>query len=304
GSWLRTVGGQGGGPGELTDATGMIATAAGNYLVHDPRAGRRTVFHPDSGLVRTYPLQVFRYGFVWEAVEDERGVVWDENLLIGDDGTRTDILQGFDAAGTWVDTVALPTRDPNAPDPPGTYRIELANGYAMTGVPFWPRGGRILDPSGAFWVKAPDVNDYRLARTTFTGDTTLVLESLRPPQPVRGAERDSIVASLRDRFDTELDWSRIPDEKPVVQGWRVAEDGRLWVRVGAPGDGLTWDIYEPEGVYAGTAATYLSMRTTIRPTIRADTVWAVVTDELDVPYVVRAVLREAGTGTAEVGAAN
>jgi hypothetical protein len=293
GTWLRTLGGQGGGPGELAQANGMIATADGNFLVHDPRADRRTVFHPDSGLVRTYPVRVSSYGFVWDAMEDQRGVVWDSNMLADDAGVYTDILQGFDASGAWVDTVRLPAREPNAPDPPGVYHIELENGNAYTTVPYWPGAARAMDPARAFWTKAADVNDYRIARTTFTLDTTLVIESRRTPRPVTASERDSSVAMLRERYDTELEWSRIPDEKPVVQALRVAGDGRLWVRVGAAAGGVTFDVFGPDGIYQGTARTPMTLQRYVTPTIRGDTLWGVVTDDLGVPYVVRAVLRDA-----------
>jgi hypothetical protein len=46
GSWLRTFGGKGAGPGELAAANGLLATADGHLLVHDPENRRRTLYHP------------------------------------------------------------------------------------------------------------------------------------------------------------------------------------------------------------------------------------------------------------------
>jgi len=298
GTWMRTFGGRGAGPGELADANGLIATADGHLLVHDPGNDRRTLFHPDSGLVATLPVDIRSYGYTWASVEDERGVVWDTNvILLPDGGGRIDILQGMNRQGVLSDTVELGRRPPISlqDEAPGAYRWSRPDGMGggVMSVPFWPRGFRKLDGSGHFWQKAADVNDYRIARTTWAGDTTLVFESRRPTRPVEGAARDSAIEAIRERVQQELDWSRIPAERPVVEGLHVATDGRLWVHVGAPGQALHFDVFGPDGVYQGTATTEMRLRPYMPPVIRGDTVWAMVTDELDVPYVVRAVLREA-----------
>lgn len=298
GSWLRTFGGRGAGPGELADANGLLATADGHLLVHDPRNDRRTLFHPDRGLVATLPVDIRSFGYTWEAVEDERGVVWDTNvILLPDRGGRIDILQGMNRQGVLSDTVELGRRPPISLDDeaPGAYRWSRPDGIGgVMSVPFWPRGFRKADGSGHFWHKAADVNDYRIARTTWAGDTTLVVESRRPTRPVNGAARDSAIEAIRERVQQELDWSRIPAERPVVEGLHVAADGRLWVHVGATGQALVFDVFGPDGVYQGTTLTEARLRPYVTPVIRGDTLWGVVTDELDVPYVVRAVLRDAG----------
>jgi hypothetical protein len=40
------------------------------------------------------------------------------------------------------------------------------------------RGARALDPEGFFWSKGGGTNDYRIVRTTFRDDTTLVTSGL------------------------------------------------------------------------------------------------------------------------------
>jgi hypothetical protein len=225
-------------------------------------------------------------------VEDTQGVVWDESLSSLPDRSIAELLEGIDRQGVVTSTVET-GRQPRRPldyEAPGWYRTDRGVMY----VPFWPTPARVLQADGHLWRTAGDVNDYRIARTTWSGDTTLVIESRRPPAPVGAAERDSAIAQVRERVGQELDWSRIPAEKPVVDGLLTARDGRLWVRAGAAGagDGPTYDLFGRDGVYQGTAVTDLRVRPFVRPVIRGDTVWAVVTDALDVQYVVRAVLRD------------
>lgn len=282
GSHLRTFGGEGGGPGELRGANGMVRRRDGSIWVNDPRNARLSIFHPQSGFVRSTPIEVGSWGWVWNGVIDTAGMLWESQMTLLD-GEYWNIRRGFDAEGRWVDTVRLSRRDDTAPDPPGYYRYERG----MSTVPFWPRGAGVLDPRRVLWSKGGDGNDYRVARRTFDGDTTLIFESRRRPVPVSATERDSAIARLRELAGRNLDWSRIPDEKPVVVGLLVSDDGRLWVRVEAGEPGATFDVFERDGTYAGTAQTPYDIPSWWRPIVRGDWMWTLVTDEFDVQYVVR-----------------
>jgi len=50
-------------------------------------------------------------------------------------------------------------------------------------------------------------------------------------------------------------------------------------------------VYDRDGRRAGGAATALAVWPYVTPVVRGGEFWAVVTDELDVPYVVRGNLR-------------
>ena len=112
--------------------------------------------------------------------------------------------------------------------------------------------------------------------------------------PVTAAERDSAIAALRERGAPDLDWSRIPAEKPIVQSLFVDESGRVWVRVTTPDTLTTYDVYLSDGRYDGTAVTSLDIPTWWQPLVRGDLFYTLVTDELDVQYVVRARITRAG----------
>jgi hypothetical protein len=160
-------------------------------------------------------------------------------------------------------------------------------------IPFWPSGARAVDPRGYYWEKEANVNDFRLTQTTFDGDTVLVFESRRRPPPVSAAERDSAIMMLTEgREDVRVDVSQVPDEKPIVRDIFLDDDGKIWVRVGAPEAGTTYDVFDRNGRYRGTAVTTLAIPTGWRPTVAGRHFYTLSTDEQDVPYVMRARVRD------------
>lgn len=206
-------------------------------------------------------------------------------------GTQWVRFRAYDAAGNWTDTIRLAKREETPPDPPGGYRWTIPGGVRFAMVPFWPRSAGDYDPRGVFWHKRPNENDDRIFRITPPADTTLVFESRRPAVPITAAERDSAIAALREQGAPDLDWSKIPAEKPIVQSLFVDESGRVWVRVTTPDTLITYDVYLPDGRYDGTAVTSLNIPVWWEPLVRGDLFYTLVTDELDVQYVVRARIR-------------
>ena len=86
----------------------------------------------------------------------------------------------------------------------------------------------------------------------------------------------------------------LPAEKPIVQSLFVDESGRVWVRVTTPDTLTTYDVYLTDGRYDGTAVTLRNIPIWWKPLVRGDLLYTLVTDELDVPYVVRARIRRFG----------
>ena len=77
-----------------------------------------------------------------------------------------------------------------------------------------------------------------------------------------------------------------------VLSWTVRSGA---VRVTPPGaDTTVYDIFDGEGRHDDTAALPFRVDRWVPPVVRGDTLWAVVTDEVDVQYAVRARLRPAG----------
>lgn len=301
GAHLATYGGKGAGPGELEAAFGLMVDPEGMLWVPDHRNARMSVFDPDTGFDRSYPLRVLSRGFIWGGVMGEDGSVLKPSITLTD---RSSIVRVYDREMNLVDSLPLPPGpEIDRDDPPNafTWGSREAGAYGMYGVPYFPQAQRLLDPRGVFWSTAFGDPSYRITRWAPGGDTTLVIETRREPVPVTAAERDSVIERVREqlleRGGANQDWSKIPDVKPAVAGLFLGEDGKLWVRAETADSLITYDVYERDGRYTGTAVTSLNLYLYLSPVVRGDRLWAVVTDELDVQYVVRARVQPAASRT-------
>lgn len=301
GRHLRTFGGRGAGPGELQGMQGVHLDHEGLLRVAEQGNARLSVFHPDVGFVRSYPLRLFSYGFrgPWNAVVDSAG-----RTHVISSGSYGDgfwyMVRIYDEAMNQLDSI--PYEDYTGVwdgDMPGAWRITLGNmGWSWLAVPFYTRSYQVLSPSGEFWSSAEGKARLELARWTLRGDTSLIVISERRPDPVTPAERDSAMAALREQLagtvetPPRLDASRVPATKPPLHGLSLDDRGRLWIRITEPtADTTVYDLFESDGAYAETVLFPFRVDEHIPPVVRGDAVWVVVVDELDVQYVVRARLR-------------
>ncbi len=290
GEHVRTLGGRGTGPGELNDANGMLIGPDGLLRVNDPRNNRISLFDPESGFVRSSNLEISSYGWVWNAAVDSTNHTIEPTLAVLPDG-RWDVVRVLDAEGSWSDTIRIGRREdaPSTTEAPGTYIVEIQNGRMFISVPFWPAGAAALDPRRYLWQKSSHINDYRIAQVTFAQDTILLFESRRAPLRVTSVERDSMISTIRDiAAGSELDWSRIPDDRPIVETILLDSRGRVWVQVRATRQGTTYDVFGRDGIYEGTVETELQILSSPQPVIVGDVLHGIVTDELGIQYVVRA----------------
>lgn len=302
GAHHATFGGKGAGPGELGGAWGLMRDGDDRLWVPDHRNDRMSVYDPAGGFVTSYRMPVLSYGFVWDGGMLDDGRIVKPSITLSPE--RRAILRIYGPDMTLVDSI-LPPQPAGPPvdrtDPPSAFYWEAPGGMprGYLGVPWYPRSQRVFDPGGAVWTSPGGDPAYRVTRRTLRGDTTLVIETRRAAVAVAAAVRDSAIDAIRGQLQergaaTNQDWSKVPDVKPAVEGLFVAAEGRLWVRVASPADSLVvYDIYDRDGAYAGTAATPLRIYSWVSPVVRGDRFWAVVTDELDVQYVIRGSLRGA-----------
>jgi hypothetical protein len=208
------------------------------------------------------------------------------------------MLRIYDQTMTQLDSIPYHdyTDEVMSDDEPGAWRITLGNNsWTWAPVPFFPQPHEVLTPTGEFWSSREGHPQLEVARWTPPGDTSLVLVSRRLPERVTPAERDSAMSDLREGLAARipnppsLDPSRVPTTKPPVYDLSLDDRGRLWVRLTeGSADSTVYDVFTREGRYAETVLMPFRVDRWIPPTVRGDTVWAVVTDELDVQYVVRA----------------
>lgn len=304
GRHLRTFGGEGGGPGELEGMQGVHMDHEGLLRVAETGNARLSVFDPDTGFVTTYPLRLYSYSFrgPWRAAVDSAGRTLVASSGQYGEGRFWNMLRVYDPAMNQLDSVPYyDYTDDDRGDLPGAWRIAIGNGgWTWAPVPFYAQPHEVLAPTGEFWSSTEGRSELEVARWAPPGDTSLVLVSRRQSDPVTAAERDSAMRELREGLaqrvpsPPSLDASRVPATKPPLYDLSLDDRGRLWVRLTeSAADTTVYDVFDRDGLHAETVWLPFRVDRYVPPVVRGDTVWAVVTDEMDVQYVVRARLGQA-----------
>lgn len=290
GSHVTTHGRRGEGPGEMEFPNGLMLDPSGLLWVPDVSNARMSLFHPDSGFVRSLRYASTLTQWVWSGAMGADGRVFGPAIAAEDQAA---LLVVHDSAMVALDTLPLEEASTWAE---GSYCWSPSEGATnCANVPFYAQEVRFVDPDGHAWERGSGVVRYRIRKWLPGGDTVLVVTGDRQPLPVATAERDSAIAELRERLgdQADLDWSKIPSAKPIVQSLFMSHEGNLWVRFASPDHQAAFDVWAPDGTYLGEAVTDLRVHMReVAPVVRGDQMWFVATDELDTEYVVRARLRE------------
>jgi hypothetical protein len=302
GAHLATHGGPGGGPGEYRNPLGLMQGSDGLIYLPDQQNARMSVLHPERGELTSHPMTLLSWGFIWDGAMRD-----DDHIIVPsmERESRRRMLRIYSLDMTQVDSAFLPEPPPgNAAA--GSYAWEAPGGMprGFVQVPWFATGARYIDRSGDIFSSFAGDPSYRVVRWRPEGDTTLVLQTQRAPVPVTAAERDSalnaLVQNLSQYGVRTLDASRVPAHKPAVLSIFRDDQERLWVETTAPDGGVRhYDIYDRDGRIAGSLATSLRIYRWLRPQVRDGYLYALVTDEMDVQYIVRARIVE--NGAAERG---
>jgi hypothetical protein len=257
GSHVRSVGRQGGGPGEFGSARGMSWSPAGTLWIADFGNQRYTELSADGELVGTRARRSFSTDIEWHGGFDADGYLYDTAMFVVDGNSRT-VLVRFrveSAAVTPLDSFPVPDMRQEA------YTMDFAPGRRLLiPVPFTPRPSWALG-DGALWTAAAE--RYVIAKQSLAGDTLLLLQVDADAAAIPAAEREAARAQLEAQFAGApagtFDASRIPARRPAHGRIRVDHRGRLWVPrgedLGAAGNGSTtptpFNVFEADGRYVG-----------------------------------------------------
>ena len=272
GTYLRTVGSKGAGPGELAAAFGLASDDLDWLWVPDVGNRRLTVFDSTGEFAEDYqrPLGVvypFLGGF------DKSGRFWDVTLSFNETHTSF-FFVSFVSITSAFDSV-----------PPVRYRRDVGN---MTRTMFFLRSRMTLafDPAGYIWFGS--TGDYRLLQRSMAGDTVRIVERDTRRVSVSDAERETILAEIAE-LPFPVDPALIPTEKPAFNRIVVGDDGHLFVNVPGSDDeeGRLIDVFDADGLYLGRLTAPVPLEWLIPPRFGPNHVVGVTRDELDVPYVVR-----------------
>lgn len=314
GTYVRTVGAKGSGPGEYQQLNGLVRLPNGQLVLWDGNNARIARYAADGEFINSWTLtmggwftsnglQVDADGFVYRWTVIERG----------DEAAGVPMQSGMirsDTLGTDLDTLVYPRWSPGVP---AYLEASSPDGRMMTRTspPFMPgqsvkvaRGGGLVSGPGdpyVFYLLPPSGKPTRIER-----EHTPV-----PVSATESSERRAQIEQMMKRVNSSWSWTGpgIPATKPAYTTIEVADDGRLWVRLSTAGEpipeeelapvpsGVTpppvrlttrepivYDVYSPEGRLLGRVK--LPPRTTLSRA-SGNTVWGVQRDADDVEQAVR-----------------
>lgn len=282
GTHVRTMGREGGGPGEHKQPAGMSLAPDGALWVVDPGNVRFTVWDSAGTLRTTVPRRDAAHVFPWHGRFDRQGRLWDIGRgSRGMQGAPT--LLRVDPATDLSEPLQLPSYAHSI------FEHRSKNGSMSVTVPFTPSFSWTVDPDGRVWSGVTD--RYRLALHEPGGDTLRVVERAHTPVPVSAAERDSTRVQLKWFTDQggEIDLSRVPGSKPAFGSIFTDDQGWLWVSPSQPAgeEQAAFDVFDPEGRYHGRMTVPLARSMTRAYRVHGDHLYAIVQNEDGVPQVVR-----------------
>lgn len=288
GGVIRTMGGEGGGPGEFAEPNGIAVSAEGEVSVFDFGKGGLVRFAGDGTVLPEQPLQEFptwseqRHfdvvgsGYAVSSIADSPGA-----------GDRTHQLRVIDAGGSAA--VSLAELEPVRPRRVLSERC----GGGISRAPIF--SSDIIWDARGDRVALNAEPGYSIAVTDETGRITRIV---RRPLTSPAATRDLALAEVDEGFT--IDFGRGPctitaqelveglgfaDAVPLVRNVRLASDGGLWVERRA-GDDVTRsriDVFDPAGEYVGTLPSGTPFPVLLLPD---DRVAVVEKDEFDVERLV------------------
>lgn len=301
GRHLRTIGGRGEGPGEISRANGFIRMPDGSLWIQDHGQWRMLRFAPDGTELERVPMHVLSYGYIWSGTVDDAGRHWkstnhsDESQPSPppeglNEGRSRGYLVSSDPRTEARDSVFLGERRWRS------YVRHMDGGYSVRGIPFQASPITVVDPAGGFWTAAGD--QYRLVRLGEDGDTALVVEADVPAEPVTAEDRRAFVErSIADVPDETRPGERrvaeeiaglMPAAKPVMDQMVMDDEGRLWVRRAQPSEGPPlYDLYCRDGEYRGSLRLAFEPARYFPPRIRDGHLYTLTLDDMDVQRVVR-----------------
>jgi hypothetical protein len=309
GRYLRTIGGQGDGPGEYRMALGLSVLPDSRVLLHDLAGGRVNVYTRDGEPAGEWVVGAVGPPLIMQAVTAQTlGVDTAGHVLVtsmgvpGADGGWTVRRLRYSTRGELIDTVRPPDYGYRRP----TLQAVSGERSSLIVPPYTPDVVWTMTATGA--VAAGLSSQYRIDVRRPDG-TVLRIEAATLPVGVPPEERDQRIAEVTARMrrvDPGWTWSGpgFPAVKPFFKELYGAPDHRLWVLLHGPSERQEapapagappgpriswierplWDVFDRDGAYLGRVrppdnATFLFMR--------GDHAWGVARDSLDVQTIRR-----------------
>ena len=283
GTFLRTVGRRGQGPGEFTAAWALSIGSGDTLTILDDGMMRYSVFSPDGRFVDMHPRGIVGYGPPLPVRLASGGYLdWGLGSPDGRLGRRGLFYpvrygQGFGRVDTF---------------PAIAYTRDMVPSGRM---PLMDYGGFLVvtpDAEGDIWFAQSQT--YRVYRRTLNADTTVTFTLPVEPVPVREVDRERVRDRWTRRPELQAEQlAALPRVKPIIYGILPDNQGHvfIFVDVAEVPTGTAVDVFRDTGVYLGrmNLPVPVALESNRQPIgkISGDYLYLVAKDEMDVPYVYR-----------------
>jgi hypothetical protein len=301
GTYVRTLGRRGEGPGEFAAPPMIADIAADTVFAFDSRSARLTLISLDGELVGEVPLRSEGLGRVEAVIRRDDGTYVMQSPWIPSDGGPTEshemraeldsvAVLRTDAGGALIDTMRV------MPDRTRARSMEIRTGGIVRVLQGpTPYSARAFVRSGGqhLLVARSDAVDLTLSGPA--GEDRTIIRVLGVQNPATAEEilahqqaalQESVGDGEIDPIVRLMNTAFLPDRLPAFNNVLLDDDGGVWVSLNEldASAGYDWIVLTREGEVLGTVHTPPDFQV---HHVGRDFLVGVVTDELDVPYVRR-----------------
>jgi hypothetical protein len=306
GKFVRTIGRKGAGPGEYGSVSGIAYDKDGRFYAWDSGNARLNVYKPNGDFDRQMRLPITGFSTNDGLTIDSQGRAWLRFVIFDRAAGKSDgaWLRVRASDGATIDTVKQPRIEGGDPQLVAQSKCCMSSqslpygknpSFALTAS-----GDIMIAQAGKYEVDVPYRGRVVKIQRTYT--------PVKISNEERVEQREIIEKNLRN---TQPDWTwpsaGIPSVKPPLQSISGALDGRVWVSLYVESERFTpdppatkeanaapprtfraagrkWDVFEPDGRYAGTVVAPNNITPRV---MRGDFAWGVALDEDDLPTLVK-----------------